>query len=130
MSLSQSPGQLTDTPMQLGPIEHPMTVRLAEDEDEYSDFAEDPEEIEIIDRLLLEAAFKQNQDQNAPLIVTDIEDYEAPQGVRLPKVLGFENTRHWDVQVQSEQPQTRSNLLDQSGMSEGDSHDCLVLLTS
>jgi hypothetical protein len=57
-----------------------------DDWDEYSDFAEDPESLEIINSLV-EAAIQQ---QHTPLKVTDIEDYEAPRGVYLPKVPGLE----------------------------------------
>lgn len=72
-------------------------------EDEYSDFAEDPEELEIIDRLLLEVATSRAQAvAPAPLVVTDIEDYEAPRAVRLPKVFGHQAARHWGAQDQSE----------------------------
>jgi hypothetical protein len=83
--------------MQVDSIEPELTTASLNHDDEYSDFAEDPEELEIIDRLLEEVAAKQKQDEVAPLIVTDIEDYEAPRGVRLPKVFGHEATRQWNA---------------------------------
>ncbi|KAL2436252.1 hypothetical protein ABEF95_006872 [Exophiala dermatitidis] len=71
-------------------------------EDEYSDFAEDPEELEIIDRLLFEVATSRAQAVSpAPLVVTDIEDYEAPRAVRLPKVFGHQTARHWGAHDQA-----------------------------
>ncbi|KAH0832490.1 hypothetical protein AYO21_05172 [Fonsecaea monophora] len=73
-----------------------------EDTDEYSDFGEDPEALEIIDRLFLEAAGKSRPDQEIePLVVTDIEDYEAPRGIRLPKVSGLEARRQWELEPRS-----------------------------
>ncbi|KAG9774750.1 hypothetical protein KCU88_g5323, partial [Aureobasidium melanogenum] len=83
-------------------------------EDEYSDFAEDPEELEIIDRLLLEVATQQATRTEVvappPLVVTDIEDYEAPRAVRLPKVYGHQTVRHWGAHDQSES--SEQNILD------------------
>ncbi len=114
------------TPMQIDSIQSEIKSTLDDNDDEFSDFADDPEELEIIDRLLLEVASKQQQrpaqEEDAPLVVvTDIEDYEAPRGVRLPKVLGLETARHqWEIQRQ--QPQQRGSgdggdqsLRDQSG---------------
>jgi len=86
--------------MHLDAVESFIEQQLHEDDDEFSDFAADPEELEIIDQLLLEAAESQKQEQDASLLITDIEDYEVPQGIRLPKVLGFEATRQWDSRTQ------------------------------
>ena len=58
-------------------------------ESDYGDFANDAEELEIIDTLLSEAENGQRLDASS-LLVTDIEDYEPPKGVRLPKILGVE----------------------------------------
>lgn len=91
------------------------TEQSPEDDDYYGDFAEDPEELEIIEQLLREAAEKRNLRQDTPLAVTDIEDYEAPRGVRLSKVLGVETTRHWDIQSRATAPLPTSTLLHQSG---------------
>ncbi|KIY03679.1 uncharacterized protein Z520_00370 [Fonsecaea multimorphosa CBS 102226] len=86
-----------------------------EDTDEYSDFGEDPEALEIIDQLLLEATGNSRQEQKiAPLVVTDIEDYEAPRGVRLPKVLGLEAPRQWNLETRSVEGFLLQNVLDQS----------------
>ncbi|EXJ87990.1 hypothetical protein A1O1_04917 [Capronia coronata CBS 617.96] len=100
MSNTSSQSQDNGTLMRADTIDLKITARGQDDEDEYSDFAEDPEELEIIDQLLLEVAAKQTQGQSAPLVVTDIEDYEAPRGVRLPKVFGRETTPQRDVREQ------------------------------
>jgi hypothetical protein len=62
-------------------------------ESDYGDFANDAEELEIIDTLLSEAENGQRLDASS-LLVTDIEDYEPPKGVRLPKILGVEHTSY------------------------------------
>lgn len=99
--------------------------------DEYSDFGDDPETLEIIDQLLLEAASQRREEvlANAPLVVTDIEDYEEPRGVRLPKVPGLETTRRWGSEVQIAEPQPQQTVRDESGESRVNTH-CFVLLTS
>jgi hypothetical protein len=68
--------------------------QLTADDDDFSDFGNDPEELEIIEQLFSQITSK--PPENASLIVTDIEDYEPPRGVRLPKVLGLEQTRQWE----------------------------------
>lgn len=73
------------------------TTTLHETESDYGDFANDAEELEIIDSLLSEAENWQRPDA-ASLLVTDIEDYEPPKGVRLPKILGVEqSSRLWEA---------------------------------
>lgn len=52
-------------------------------ESDYGDFGDD-EDLAIIDQLFADAAF------DASLVVTDIEDYEPPRGIRLPKIFGYE----------------------------------------
>ncbi|EXJ67264.1 uncharacterized protein A1O5_09277 [Cladophialophora psammophila CBS 110553] len=102
--------------MQFEVVNTQTVTRPPEDEgtDEYSDFGEDPEALEIIDQLLLEAAGKSGQEQkNAPLVLTDIEDYEEPRGVRLPKVFGLEATRQWKLETRSVQAQFLQNICEQ-----------------
>lgn len=53
---------------------------------DYGDFGSDAEEIEILDTLLAEAASGTAEGQRA-FVVTDIEDYEPPRGVLLPKTI-------------------------------------------
>lgn len=73
------------------------TATLLDTESDYGDFANDAEELEIIDSLLSEAENWQSPDA-ASLLVTDIEDYEPPKGVRLPKILGVEqSSRLWEA---------------------------------
>ena len=59
----------------------------ADHRSDYGDFASDEEE--ILTRLLSQIE-PTSATGDPPLLVIDIEDYEAPQGVRLPKVLGLE----------------------------------------
>lgn len=54
-------------------------------EDNYSDFGSDVEEIQILDELLAQVASESEERQNVHFVVTDIEDYESPRGVLLPK---------------------------------------------
>jgi hypothetical protein len=81
------------------------TNRLtADDRSDYGDFGNDQEELEIVEQLLEQAAWNASKlDENESLVVIDIEDYEPPRGVRLPKVLGLESTRLWET------PRSQSN---------------------
>ena len=56
-----------------------MTTLATMSDSDYGSFGSDEEEIELLDQLLSQAV-----DQNAALVVTDIEDYEAPSGILLP----------------------------------------------
>ncbi|KIV94905.1 hypothetical protein PV10_02626 [Exophiala mesophila] len=81
-------------------------------DDEYSEFGADPEELELIEHLLQEAARTPPiTHQNPSLVVIDIEDYEAPRGVHLPKVPSLEATQQWNLQSQfanREPPEARA----------------------
>lgn len=66
---------------------------------DYGDFGSDVEEITIIEDLLTQATSQQVEAQNA-LLVTDIEDYESPRGILLPK--DFISTRSALSQTQIE----------------------------
>lgn len=54
---------------------------------DYGDFGSDVEEATIIEDLLTQATSQQAEAQDVPLLVTDIEDYESPHGILLPKDL-------------------------------------------
>ena len=70
--------------------QHPLSpVAITEADSDYGDFASDEEE--IINRLLGNLV-PPSPPADPPLVVTDIEDYEEPRGVRLPKVLGVERS--------------------------------------
>lgn len=72
------------------------TNRLtADDGSDYGDFGNDEEELEIVEQLLTQVASK--PDEHESLLVIDIEDYEPPRGVRLPKVLGVGYTCPWET---------------------------------
>ena len=89
------------------------TDRLtADDGSDYGDFGNDEEELEIVEQLLTQVASK--PDENESLLVIDIEDYEPPRGVRLPKVLGLEQTRLWDTAPSQSDTQILLDLHDTS----------------
>src|ERR1700730_14340775 len=70
--------------------QHPLSpVAITEADSDYGDFASDEEE--IINHLLGNLA-PPSPPADPPLVVTDIEDYEEPRGIRLPKVLGVERS--------------------------------------
>lgn len=71
---------------------------LIEDTSDYGDFGSDAEEIEIIDLLLAQVVSKDDHEKAPPLLVSDIEDYEQPRGLFLPK----DNTRQNPLQPEIE----------------------------
>ena len=91
------------------------TNRLtADDGSDYGDFGTE-EELEIVDQLFTQVASK--SEQNLSLIVTDIEDYEPPRGVRLPKLLGLEATRLWEITPSQSNTQILRDLECEGGTS-------------
>lgn len=78
------------------------TTTEHDDRSDYGDFTFD--EQEIIDELLANIAPRQSVGGD-PLELADIEDYERPKGVHLPKTLGKES---WIPSgIQNQQPQAR-----------------------
>jgi len=75
------------TPIQTEPEASLQPLIGEEVDSDYGDFS--PGEEEIISSLLAEVV-QSEIFGDEPLVVTDIEDYEEPKGVRLPKVLGIE----------------------------------------
>ena len=75
---------------------------------DYGDFGDDAEELTIIESLLQEID-TQGADPDI-LSVTDIEDYEPLRGLRLPKVLGREATRVWELEDTQRQLQATGDL--------------------
>ena len=96
-------------------------VAVTATDSDYGDFASDEEE--IINSLLGDIA-PPSQFTDAPLLVTDIEDYEGPMGVRLPKVLGVERSTPLWIQYWSKGQALRDN-----DSSSSTSH-CLVHIAS
>lgn len=91
------------------------TTRLtADDGSDYGDFGNDDEELEIIEQLLTQVGSK--PDEQESLLVIDIEDYEPPRGVRLPKVLGIGYTRPWETGSSQSNTQILLDLQDTSCM--------------
>ena len=76
-----------------GNIEH--------DGSDYGDFGTE-EELTQLEDVLTQL---DSQITEVHLAVTDIEDYEPPNGVRLPKVIAVEQTHYsWEVQAALAQP--------------------------
>lgn len=84
----------------------------ADDGSDYGDFGNDEEELEIVEQLLTQVASK--PDEHESLLVIDIEDYEPPRGVRLPKVLGIGYTRPWETGSSQSNTQILLDLQDTS----------------
>lgn len=93
-------------------------VAITEIESDYGDFTSDEE---AILNHLLENIASPSSLIDAPLLVTDIEDYEQPRELRLPKVLGVERrTPFWLSKVQlKNQDQTIRNGAFSHSMSPG-----------
>jgi len=64
----------------------PLSGAPPDNASDYGDFGSDAEEIEILDTLLAQAASGTEEGQES-FVVTDIEDYEAPRGILLPKTI-------------------------------------------
>lgn len=73
------------------PLNVSAVINDVDNESDYGDFGDDAEELEIIDQLLAQVASEHLEDTS--FIVTDIEDYESPRGIRVPKVLGYESSQ-------------------------------------
>ncbi len=92
MTLSIPPILSAGSDMPLGsssdmPPSPEATANIHDDGSDYGDFTLD--EQEIINKLLLDAG-PPSTIAEEPLELIDIEDYEEPKGVRLPKTLGKE----------------------------------------
>jgi len=118
--------------MQVVPTPAGDTTHLGYDDDEFSDFGADPEELAAIEQLLQEAAAKKQQQlaahtatatatAPAPSAVIDIEDYAAPQALRLPEASDILSRQEWNLAAQTENREPQSSLVqivcDESGMS-------------
>lgn len=68
-----------------------LATSVVKDEDnisDYGDFGSDAEEIEIIHELLASVEpVDRDEGRAASFVVTDIEDYELPTGILLPKII-------------------------------------------
>ena len=69
------------------PVGSPDALIATETSDDYDSFCDDPEELEIVIRLEQENALIGDaaRPETRPYNITDIEDYEAPRGIRLPE---------------------------------------------
>ena len=79
------------------PDEAPLSIVKGDADSDYGGFGTDEEEIlnDLLSKFPNPEAIG-----DAPLLVTDIEDYEEPRGVHLPKILGMERrTSPWLPQV-------------------------------
>lgn len=64
----------------------PLADASLDNASDYGDFGSDAEEVEILDTLLARAA-SGNEEGQESFVVTDIEDYELPRGILLPKTI-------------------------------------------
>lgn len=71
------------------------------------------ESAQLSQRLFLREALHELQPLADPLIVADIEDYEVPHSVRIPRVLG----RAWSPASQRDWQQKQQQLQHQEGLS-------------
>lgn len=80
MTMTSQPDKdpMTDTAL-------PPAHTLLDNVSDYGDFGSDAEEIEILDNLLAQIDSKRGGDQAHLLLIDDIEDYEQPRGILLPK---------------------------------------------
>jgi hypothetical protein len=114
--MSTTPANRHNAPISVSEAFIDSTSKLTADEgSDYGDFGNDEEELEIVDRLLQQIASK--EDERESFVVTDIEDYEPPRGVRLPKVLGLEQTRLWERPPSQSQKQLLRDFEGTSGKS-------------
>lgn len=58
---------------------------LLDNASDYGDFGNDAEEIEVLNLLLAQVDQKSSEEQAPSLLLNDIEDYEQPKGIFLPK---------------------------------------------
>lgn len=93
----------------------PSTNILPDSASDYGDFGSDADEIEILDLLLAQIDSKVEENQEPPLLVTDIEDYEPPKFLLLPK----DNTHQPPTQVEldPEEQVLRERAQAETGMS-------------
>lgn len=94
--------------------------------DPANDYGSDWDE-DLVDELLTTAAIP-TVGLEAPLLITDIEDYEAPKTVRLPgKVLGKESWSTFQARARSSRPfvadQTQ-NIRNPDADEEGELYSC------
>lgn len=82
---------------------------------DYGDFGDDAEEAQLLDDLLTQVEPHANV-QNESFVVTDIEDYEHPQGILVPKQVidAFTQTSQPDLAAEIEVLRDRETA---SGMS-------------
>ncbi|KAK5065021.1 hypothetical protein LTR84_000856 [Exophiala bonariae] len=88
-------------------------TNLEYDDDEFSDFGADPEELALIEHLLQEAIAKQSTStQTVSLAITDIEDYELPRSPNLPEVLDLQSAQQWNHSSQIKDQEYQSSLVE------------------
>lgn len=75
---------------------------LPDNASDYGDFSGDAEEIEILNLLLAQADQKSIEEQEPPLLVNDIEDYEQPKGIFLPKRDPDQNPSRFETEPDSQ----------------------------
>lgn len=87
---------------------------------DYGDFGSDADEVEILDLLLEQVDTKVVEDQAPPLRITDIEDYEPPKFILLPKDSAYQP--HSQVEISPESQVLRERVSVEIGMSNDPAH--------
>lgn len=80
----------------------PLTNTLPDTASDYGDFGSDADEIEILDLLLAQVDSKVNEGQAPTLLVTDIEDYEPPKYLLLPKDNSHQSSTQVEIDPESQ----------------------------
>lgn len=94
------------------------TIDVPENASDYGDFGNDADEIEILELLLAQVESKENEERHTLLRVTDIEDYEPPNGFLLPKDPDLNALRQSaQIEIRTENQILRRNIAIESGMS-------------
>lgn len=75
---------------------------LTDNVNDFIDFGSDEEEAEILNELLAQVASQPKEEQTNQLVVTDIEDYEQPRGVLLPKDYLSTSLRSSQINIEAE----------------------------
>lgn len=75
---------------------------LPDNASDYGDFGSDADEVEILDLLLAQVDTKSVEDQRPPLRITDIEDYEPPKYILLPKDSAHQSPSQVEISPESQ----------------------------
>ena len=103
-----TPNKVQETGEQLGIPATTIEEAAQHNGSDYGDF-DDEKGLDLLEQVLT-----QLEPTEVPLLVTDIEDYEPPTGLRLPKIFGAQHLpAPWESQtVEDRSPQAALHLQD------------------